>query len=151
MNFEGQVLKSFDREVIVAPLTSRSYFDVAVKDLLKDADKQNSFLYCELLVDGKVVSNHDQFFTPFKQLHLPQPRIAYDVAPAPNGFQLTVKSDKFAKAVYLSLGDHDGSWSDNYLDLIPGKPIVVQYHARAPLTLSDLRRRLTIRSMVDAF
>jgi len=151
MNFEGQVLKSFDREVIIAPLTSSSYFGVALKDLLKDADKQNSFLYCELLVDGKVVSNHDQFFAPFKQLHLPQPRITYDVAPAPKGFQLTVKSDKFAKAVYLSLGDHDGSWSDNYFDLVQGKPIVVQYHARAPLTLGELRRRLTIRSMVDAF
>jgi len=35
--------------------------------------------------------------------------------------------------------------------VVPGKPIVVQYHARAPLKLGDLRRRLTIRSMVEAF
>lgn len=150
-NFDGQVMKSFDREVTIAPLTSRSYFDIGLKDLLKDADKQNSFLNCELVIDGKVVSTRDLFFAPFKQLHLPQPRITYDVAPARDGFQLTIKSDKFAKAVYLSLGDHDGSWSDNYFDLVPGKPIVVQYHARAPLTLGELRRRLTIRSMVDAF
>jgi beta-mannosidase len=68
-----------------------------------------------------------------------------------DGFELTVKSDKFAKAVYLSVDDHDGSWSDNYFDLVPGKPIVIQYRARAPLTLNDLRRRLIIRSMVDAF
>ncbi|HYX28511.1 MAG TPA: glycoside hydrolase family 2 protein, partial [Pyrinomonadaceae bacterium] len=151
MNFDGQTMKSFDREVNIAPLTSRSYFDVALKDLWQDEDKQNSFLYCELLVDGRVVSTHDLFFAPFKQLRLPPPRITYDVAPARNGFQLTIKSDKFAKAVYLSLGDADGSWSDNYFDLIPGKPVVVQYHARDPLTLSELRRGLTIRSMVDAF
>ena len=151
LNFDGQVMKSFDREITIAPLTSRSYFDIGLKDLLKDADKQNSFLNCELVVDGKVVSTHDQFFAPFKQLHLPQPRITYDIAPARDGFQLTVKSDKFAKAVYLSLGDTDGSWSDNYFDLIPGKPNTLQYHARAPLTLSELRRRLIVRSMVDAF
>jgi beta-mannosidase len=151
MNFDGQVVKSIDREVTIDPLASRSYFDIALKDLLKDADKKNSFLYCELLVGGSVVSTRDQFFVPFKELRLPKPNITYEAAPSRDGFQLTVKSDKFAKAVYFSLGDHDGSWSDNYLDLIPGKPIVIQYHPRAPLTLNDLRRRLTVRSMIDAF
>lgn len=151
MNFDGQVVKSLDREVNIDPLASRSYFEIALGELLKDADKNNSFLYCELLVGGKVVSTRDQFFVPFKELRLPKPNITYEAAPARDGFQVTVKSDKFAKAVYLSLGDHDGAWSDNYLDLVPGKPIVIQYHPRAALTLNQLRRRLTIRSMVDAF
>src|SRR6185369_9219109 len=151
MNFDGQVVQSFEREVTVAPLTSRSYFEIELKDLLREADRKNTLLYCELLVGGRVASTRDQFFVPFKELHLPQPQITYEAAPVRDGFELTVKSDKFAKAVYLSVDDHDGSWSDNYFDLVPGKPIVIQYRARAPLTLNDLRRRLTIRSMVDAF
>jgi beta-mannosidase len=151
MNFDGQVVQSFDREITIAPLASLSYFEIALSDLLKDVDKKTSFLYCELLIGGKVASIRDQFFVPFKELHLPQPQITYEAAPVRGGFELTVKSDKFAKAVYLSVADHDGSWSDNYFDLVPGKPVVIQYRARASLTLNDLRRRLTIRSMVDAF
>jgi beta-mannosidase len=84
-------------------------------------------------------------------LRLPKPQITYDVTPAPNGFRITAKTDKFAKAVYFSVGDHDGAFADNYFDLIPGKPIVMEYRSRAPISLKDFRERLSIRSMADAF
>ena len=151
MDFDGQVLKSFDREVTIAPLASHSYFDVTLTDLLEGRDAKNSYVYCELLVGGKVASSHDYFFAPFKELRLPKPSIIFAVAPTRGGFRVTINSDKFAKAVYLSVDDHDGSFSDNYFDLIPGKPVAVEYHGRAPFPLRDFRERLTIRSMVDAF
>lgn len=151
MDFEGSILKSFDREVRIAPLASHSYFDVAVSDLLKGVDRTNVLLYSELFVGGKVASTRVQLFAPFKELRLPQPKITYDTVAGRDGYKLTVKSDKFAKAVYLSVGDHDGSFSDNYFDLIPGKPLVIEYRAHAPLSLKDFQQRLTIRSMTDAF
>src|SRR4030095_4980361 len=129
----------------------RSYFDVALDDLLKGADKKKSFLSCELLVGGKVVSSRDHFFVPFKELRLPEPSISSEVTPARNGFRVTVTSDKFADAVYLSINDGEGSFSDNYFDMIPGKSIVVEYYPAAPLLLTEFRERLSIRSMVDAF
>jgi beta-mannosidase len=150
-DFDGHVLKSFDREVTLAPLASRSYFDLNQSELLQETDAKNSFLYCELSVAGKVVSTHDYFFAPFKELRLPKPDVTFDVAPVRGGFRLTVKSDNFAKAVYLVLPDHNGSFSDNYFDLVPGKPIVVEYHGGAPLSLKNFRERLKVRSMVDAF
>ncbi len=151
MDFDRHVLKSFDREVTIAPLASGSYFDITLTDLLQGTDAKNSYAYCELLVGGKVASSHDYFFAPFKDLQLPKPSITFEVAPARSGFQLTVNSDKFARAVYLSVNDDDGSFSDNYFDLIPAKPVVIEYHARAPLSLKDFRERLKSRSMVDAF
>ncbi len=151
MDFDRHVLKSFDREVTIAPLASGSYFDITLTDLLQGTDVKNSYAYCELLVGGKVASSHDYFFAPFKDLRLPKPFITFEVAPARSGFQLTVNSDKFARAVYLSVNDDDGSFSDNYFDLIPAKPVVIEYHARAPLSLKDFRERLKSRSMVDAF
>ncbi len=151
MDFDGQVLKSADLDATIAPLSSRSYLDVALDDLLKGADKKKSFLYCELLVGGKLVSSRDHFFAPFKELGLPKPNISYNVVPARGGFRVTVTSDKFADAVYLSVNDAAGSFSDNYFDLIPGKSIAVEYHPGAPLSLNQFRERLKIRSMVDAF
>ena len=151
IDFNGKVIQQRDQVTTVAPLASRSYFETAPTDLLKGTDAKNAFVYCELVVGGKVVSSHDYFFAPFKELRLPQPGITYDVAPASGGFRLTVKSERFAKAVYFSAGDSDGAFTDNYFDLIPGKPVVIEYHARAPLSLKDFRSRLSVRSMADAF
>ncbi|HYW69916.1 MAG TPA: glycoside hydrolase family 2 protein [Pyrinomonadaceae bacterium] len=151
MDFNGKVMQQLDRETTIAPLASQSYFDMAPADLLKGTDAKSSFVYCELVVGGKVVSTHDHFFAPFKELRLPHPGVTYDVATAPGGFRLTVKSDKFAKAVYFTDGDSDGAFSDNYFDVIPGKPVVIDFHADAPLSLKDFRDRLSVRSMVDAF
>jgi beta-mannosidase len=167
MDFEGKVSQSLDREVTIAPTSSQAYYDLALSDALKGARTKSSFLYCELLVGGKVVSTHDYFFAPFKELQLPRPKLSYEVAPAKDGFRVTIKSNKFAKAVYLSAGDLAGSFSDNYFDLIPGKPVTVEYRSPAGLSLKAtpgvamvdwqprsvafFRERLVIRSMVDAF
>ncbi len=151
LDFDGHVLRSFDRSLSVAPLASRSYFGVPVDELLQGQDAKSSFLYCELLVNGKVASTHDYFFAPFKDLHLSKPSIDYQVTAAKDGFRVTVKSDKFAKAVYLSAGDGEGMFSDNYFDLIPGKTVVVRYRSRTDLSLRDFRERLAVRSLTDAF
>jgi beta-mannosidase len=151
MDFDGRALKSLDREVMIAPLASRSYFDLSLSDLFQGTDAKDSFVYCELLVDGKIASAHDYFFAPFKELRLPKPAIRFEVALTRGGFRVTLNSDKFARAVYLSVPDHDGSFSDNYFDLVPGRQVIVEYHSRAPLSLKDFRERLNLRSMVDAF
>jgi beta-mannosidase len=151
LDFDGHVLRSFDRNLSIAPLASRSYFGIPVDDLLQGQDAKSSFLYCELLVNGKVASDHDYFFAPFKDLRLSKPSIDYQVTPAKDGFRVTVKSDKFAKAVYLSAGDDEGTFSDNYFDLIPGKTVVVLYRSRTGLSFRDFRERLAVRSMTDAF
>jgi beta-mannosidase len=151
MDFDGHVLKSFDREATIAPLASRSYFEIPVTELMQGRDAKTSFVYCELLVDGKVASSHDYFFAPFKELLLSKASIIPAIVQTREGFRVTINSDKFAKAVYLSVNDHDGFLSDNYFDLVAGKPVVVEYHTRAPLTLKEFRERLKLRSMVDAF
>jgi len=151
MNLDGTVVKNIVRDVSVSPLTSRSYFDVKVEDLLKGADKKNAVLSCELLVDGKAVSTNDYFFVPFKELSFSKPAITSEAVPTRGGFSVKLSTDKFAKAVYLSIPDHDGFFSDNYFNLVPGREVTVEFHSRVPLSLKDFRERLQIRSVADAF
>ncbi|HJP94926.1 MAG TPA: glycoside hydrolase family 2 protein [Pyrinomonadaceae bacterium] len=151
MNFDGTVLKNIIRDVSIEPLTSRSYFDVKVEDLLARTDKKNVVVYCELLVNGKAVSTHDYFFAPFKELSFSKPTITPEVASTRGGYSVKLSTDKFAKAVYLSVPDHDGFFSDNYFNLVPGKEVTVEFHSRVPLALNEFRQRLQIRSIFDAF
>jgi len=153
MSFDGSTLKTLERDVTIAPLTSRSYFDAKVSELLEGQDQKRVFLYAELLVNGKVVSSHDHFFAPFKELAISKPTITPEVIAAKERgkFRVKLSADKFAKAVYLAVPDHDGFFSDNYFNLAPGREMVVDFRSREPMTVEEFRKRLQIRSVFDAF
>jgi beta-mannosidase len=151
MNFDGAALKSFERDVNVEPLTSRSYFDLRVPELLGGNDEKRVLVYCELLVNEKTVSDRDYFFAPFKELTLSKPDITSEVIRTRNGFSVKLASDKFAKAVYLAVPEHDGFFSDNYFNLAPGREMTVEYHSRVPLSLEQFKQQIQIRSVIDAF
>src|ERR1043165_7434074 len=98
-----------------------------------------------------MVSDHDYFFAPFKELLFTEPTITSEVTPVRGGFSVKLSSDKFAKAVYLAVAERDGFFSDNYFNLAPGRAMTVEFHSRTPLTLKEFQERLRIRSVFDAF
>ena len=153
MSFDGATLKTLNRDVSIAPLASRSYFDVKVSELLEGTDKKKAFVYAELLVNGKAVSSHDYFFAPFKELAITRPTITTQVVGAKERgkFVIKVSADKFAKAVYLAVPDHDGFFSDNFFNLGPGREMTVQFRSRTPISVEEFRKRLQARSVFDAF
>jgi len=151
MTLDGATLKTFVRDVNVAPLTSRSYLDLRVPELLSGIDEKNVVVYCELLVNEKTVSRHDYFFAPFKELKFSKPGITSEVVRTGSGFTIKLSSDKFAKAVYLAVPEHDGFFSDNYFNLAPGREMTVEFRSHVPLSLEEFRQRLQVRSIIDAF
>ncbi|HEU4794156.1 MAG TPA: glycoside hydrolase family 2 protein, partial [Pyrinomonadaceae bacterium] len=153
MSFDGATLKTVERGVTIAPLTSRSYFEAKVSELLEGQDPKRVFLYAELLVNGKAVHSNDYLFAPFKELAISQPTITPEIIAAQERgkFRVKLSTDKFAKAVYLAVPDHDGFFSDNYFNLAPGREMVVDFSSRRPLSLAEFRKRLQIRSVFDAF
>ena len=151
MNFDGTILKTFLQDLNVVPLTSRSYFDLRVSELLDGTDGKDVVVYCELLVNGKVVSSHDYFFAPFKELTFSKPNITSEVTRIHGGFSVKLSTDRFAKAVYLAVAEHDGFFSDNFFNLAPDRETTVEFRTREPLSLEQVRERLQIRSVYDAF
>ena len=64
------------------------------------------------------------YFHPPKELGLGTPAIRFRMVQATEGLLLTLEADVLAKDVYLSL---DGArFSDNFFDLLPGRPLTVQ-------------------------
>ena len=149
MDLEGHALHRFAKEIEVSPLQSKSYFNIAKSKFF--IGPPAVFVYCELLVDGKTVSSNELFFEPFKDLRMPSAQITPAVTRTRTGFNIKLATDKFARAVYLSVENEGGTFSDNYFDLLPGQGVEVEFRARSPITLSDFRHRLKIRSLADAF
>jgi beta-mannosidase len=82
---------------------------------------------------------------------LPSPRVNASVAAARDGFKLKLDTDKLARAVYLSAEGIEGDFSDNYFDLIPGRPVEVEFRPQGRARVEEFRKRLKVRSLVDAF
>jgi beta-mannosidase len=150
LDFDGHALSENRKTVEVAPLTSKSYLSLPADGLLRGHDAKAIFLNCELLVGGKTVSANRVFFRPFKELTLPAPHVTTDAVRSRGGFTVIVKSDKFARAVYLSAEGLDGSFSDNYFDLIPGKEVKVEFRARRMVSPEEFHTRLKARTLADA-
>ncbi|HEX8352471.1 MAG TPA: glycoside hydrolase family 2 protein [Pyrinomonadaceae bacterium] len=151
MDFGGRVLASEVRDLTVAPLRGDSYISLPLDKLLGGRDAKAVFLLAELHVGGRVVSSNTHYFRPFKELSLAAPRVTATAAPARGGFKLTLTTDKLARAVYLSADGSEGSFTDNFIDLIPGRPAEVEFRAGRGTRLEDFRKRLKVRTLVDAF
>ena len=151
LDFDGQTLWTRQQEIEVAPLNSKSYLTVPITDMVGGRDTKAVFLFTELMVDGKTVTSNKRFFQPYKDLSLPKPQVNDDVTPTRTGFRITLTSDKFARAVYLSAPNYKGFFEDNYFDLIPGRKVEVEFRTSRAIGPSEFRRQLRIRTLADAF
>ena len=150
-DFDGRVISDITNPVEVSPLTSKTYQTLPLSSMLEGHDPARLFLYCELLAGGKVVSSNTLFFRPFKDLSLPAPSVTTQVTRTRAATLVTVSTDRLARAVYLSAPGLEGSFADNFFDLLPGQKVTVAFRAARPLTPEELRRRLRVRSLSDAF
>jgi beta-mannosidase len=150
-DFDGHALSENRERVEVAALASKSYLSLSAEELLGGHDARTVFLDCELRVGGRAVSTNRLFFRPFKELQLPSPRVTTAAARTRDGFTVTLKSDKLARAVYLSAEGLDGAFSDNYFDLIPGREVKVEFRARRTVSSEEFRSKLKTRTLADAF
>jgi beta-mannosidase len=151
LDFEGHTLLSRQQDVEISALSSKSYLTIPIETLLTGKDAKSAFVFAELSVGGKPVSQNEHFFQPFKNLLLPRPQISAKAVPAPGGFGITLSSDKLARAVYLSAPNAAGVFVNNYFDLIPGRKVEVEFRARGSVNLADFQKRLAVRSLADAF
>jgi len=149
-DLEGATLSIIKKDVVVAPVNSKSYFSIPLTSLLDKRDTKNLMVYCELLEGRKVISSNQYFFRPYKELSFPEPQIKFEAVTSRNGYKITLTTDRLAKSVYLS-NETPGFFSDNYFDLMPGKPVEIEFRTRQTVPLETFRNQLRIRSLKDAF
>ena len=54
-----------------------------------------------------------------------------------------------ARDVYVSLSNLDATYSDNYVNILPGQTVEIE--VKSPASLDQLRSALKIVSLMDAF
>jgi beta-mannosidase len=117
----------FERDVTVKALASEAQFSAAKRDILKGVDAGHVVLVAELTAGGRTVSRNLFYFQKTRDLALPSPELALAVTPHRIGATVKVTARRFARAVWLSTPDGDGSFSDNFFDLLPGETATVEW------------------------
>jgi beta-mannosidase len=151
MDFSGHVMREISQPVTIAPLASKVYLRVPLAELGSNGpvDLTTVLGAADLSIDGQKVSSNIVFFLPDKQLHLPPAPVTAEIVPAGNGVDVKLSSPVFARDVYVSFGDADVEFSDNYFDLLPNESVTIRVAGRS--SVEELRRQIKVMSLVDAF
>lgn len=147
--------KEVDSGVVIVEITPDKNQLIETLDF---ADKVNEYgirnliVWLELKVDGKTVSDNYVFFARPKHMKLPEPGIYYEVKYLDeNKFQVELTAEKPALWTWLELKDIDARLSDNFFHLRPGKRVSVILEPEKELSLSEIKRKIIVRSLIDTY
>ena len=149
IEFGGKILKKAEQEISIPGASSECIATLSVRDLLQGTNRRRALLYVELLRDGKVISSRIALFGPEKRLQLPKCDYGISAQIAEGEATVTIKSDLFARSVFLYSPYASGNFSDNFLDILPGGSITVTVPVKEGVTLDSFLSSLSIKSIAD--
>ncbi len=89
---------------------------------MSDEQRKNTFIKFSLTNSkGKLVNQQIYFVNKTKDLLLPEPTINYTVKYKDGLCELTLRSDRLVKDLFVEFPVHGARFSDNFFDLLPGK------------------------------
>ncbi len=149
IEFGGKILKKAEQDISVPGASSECAATLNVKELLTGTNRRRAFLYAELIRDGVVISSRVTLFGPEKKLQLP--KCSYGIsAQIEDGLaRVTVKSDLFARNVFVYSQYACGNFSDNFLDILPGGSITLTVPVREGTSSAEFLDSLTVKSVSD--
>lgn len=147
------VLRSFDgrknwskSKAVKLPNNSSVCLDRFEEEVLPLADSCKQYVHVRLLTGSSLLSENRYFFKEPKHLKLPRAIVTTDVHQVGDRrFSADVRTDAFAKNVWLSVKGHDTVVSDNYFDLEPGGSRVILLESSAPI--AELKNGMQVHSL----
>ncbi|MCJ7751196.1 MAG: hypothetical protein MUQ65_08895, partial [Armatimonadetes bacterium] len=125
---------------------------INLKRFLEEHGRRNLLVWLSLRDDAGVVSSNLVMFARPKHLELRDPGITWSVEEGGEGsFGVELRAEKPALWVWLSLGDADARFSDDFLHLFPGQSQTVIARPLAPMSREEFEAQLVVASLVDTY
>lgn len=151
MDFDGKVLLEESEAVTIDPLSSKVLLNWPLKKLTDAGARDTSkvFVVAELSEGAAELSRNLLYIAPTKEIHLKPAQLKIESEAVAGGLKVRVSSPVLARSVYLSEGELDARYSENYFDLLPGE--TVEVHVSSKTAASELKSKLQVISLTDAF
>ncbi|WP_262676914.1 beta-mannosidase [Paenibacillus sp. J5C2022] len=128
-SFDGELLGRHELEVAVPAGSAEKLAAWSAKEFAGER-AQSAVLVATLFVEGEAIDVKMHDFASAQEMTLRDPRIKATVEESSNGSRITLQSASLAKGVCLS-AEKEGIFTDNYFDLLPGRPVTVQFLERS--------------------
>ena len=119
--FNGEVVYENEENATLIANASKILFAKKVEELLKGVKIEDVFVKTVFEENSNSTYENIYFLTKQKYLNYPQATLAKKVTKTPSGYNVSITTDNFARAVHLNLPGLEDHFSDNYFDLIPGQ------------------------------
>gem|GEM_PF-3614416 len=154
LDFSGLTLAEREVPAAAAGGQSRLLLSLAGEELLPESAASDSVLVTAELVaeDGSLLAAASAFLEGDRQLALAPASIHVEEIEGSGGSRFRVSASRLARAVWLQ-SDREGIFSDNFFDLVPGRPVTVAFKALKPGAVryeAADAGRVTASSMADA-
>ena len=119
-----------------------------VQDILGGEQPENVIFYITFETAGKTYYN---IAYPLRQKDMAytRPHLSVTCNTASDGFDVTIATDIFARAVYLKTCGISDFFSDNYFDLLPGQNRTI--HVRTTKSLVQFQKELEVTTLGDEY
>jgi beta-mannosidase len=138
ISFFGDTLYSFTSGVTVPPNQSSKIYTVALDELSKNGFDKSKVVIHAVLKNGKEVKTENLFYfvTP-KELELSGANVAVSARKTGSGYEIQLTADVLVKNLFIDTAVPDVFFSDNYFDLLPGKPKIIQAVTTSELNVEN--------------
>ncbi|MDR3217762.1 MAG: glycoside hydrolase family 2 protein [Dysgonamonadaceae bacterium] len=148
ITLDGREVNRYEKSVNVQANASTKSFSVKEDELLKGQSNADVVVCLELKEkNGKSYVNN-YFLLRQKEINFPQVEIQTTITSVNGSFELSLSSDKFARAVFVSVEDEKTMFSDNFIDILPGK--IQKIVLETLLTKEELLKSLKIKSLSES-
>ncbi|NDW17617.1 glycoside hydrolase family 2 protein [Dysgonomonas sp. 216] len=149
MKLDGTVVNEKKMSVNIPVNTSKVVFSSDIAKLLGGVSKSDVVVHASLKdSQGKEYKNN-YFLLQQKDINFPKANITKTVKPVSGGFEVTLKSDNFARAAFMSIEGIDNFFENNYFDLLPSQSVTVMVTSTLPE--NEFNKQLKVISLSDAY
>lgn len=148
LKLTGEVVNSYRKSVKIPANTSTKIWSIETEKALNGVSASNIVVHT-VLNTGKDVYSNNYFLVKQKEMNYPKANIMHSVNPVDGGFEITLTSDNFARAVFMSIDGIDNFFADNYFDILPGETVTRLVTTK--LSQKEFEKQLKITSLRDNY
>ena len=141
--FDGTVVHHWGKSVGISGNDSRVCFSAPLAKLLEGANRGTVYVRVDYTDKSGRVYHNNYCLSKQKDMDYPKVDLQTEVHSIEGGYEVMVSSDKFARAVCLSVADNESVYSDNYFDVQPKSSVQVQVRTRLSAEAFNGSLRLT--------
>lgn len=148
MTLNGEEIFNQEVKSKIPANTSTIVFEKSLAEILGDNRPEDVVVNLRLEC-GEHRHEGNHYLCKQKNLNLHQADIKYHIEPVAGGYRIDLSSDKFVRALNLSLPGSDVRFSENYIDLIPGE--TKSCTLQTDLSLEKIKKQLKLKSLNQSY